>query len=36
MAPIAQEHASFTTILPGSGYEPVNEITAILIVHQAV
>jgi hypothetical protein len=36
MAPVAQKHAGFTPIGPGSGNKPINEVTAILIVNQAV
>ena len=36
MTPVAQEHASFATIGLGSSYEPIDEITTVLIVNQAV
>ena len=36
MAPVAQEHAGFTTIGLGSGNKPVNEIATVLIVDKTV
>ncbi len=36
MAPVAQEHAGFTTLLSGSGDEPVYESLAVLIVQGTV
>jgi hypothetical protein len=36
MMPIAQEHAGFTTVGPGCGYEPIYKITTVLIVQQTV
>jgi hypothetical protein len=36
MAPVTQEHASFTTVLLGCGNKPINKITTVLIVLKTV